>query len=260
MKENIFELPIGVMDKDGALQREVEICNMIGSDEESITDKKVAQNPSVVITTLLARKITRVGTIDKITPQLVRSMFTGDRDMCLMEIRKLSLGNEMKFTIQCPDPDCKQKYEVTVDLEDDIDIVYWDKEADPIFDTEKIGYLPFELPDGYTDKDGETHKRGIIKLPNGDIEEKLATMLRQNPGKANTALLCACIQELGDLKMVDTKVLREMTRRDREYLTSLLKDAHCGPDFQREVECPYCGNIHKISLELPYFFTANSNQ
>lgn len=260
LRENIFELPIGVLDKDGNLHKEVEIVEMLGEDEEAVTDKKVAQNPSNVITTLLSRKIRRIGNITKITPQLIKNMYTGDRDMCLMEIRKISLGNDMNFTIQCNDFNCKQKFEVTVDLEEDINVINWDKDEDSIFNTEKIGYLPFELPDGYEDNEGEVHKEGIIRLPNGDIEEKLALMLRQNAGKANTALLCACIQELGELKMVDTKVLRKMTRRDREYLTKLLRDAKCGPDFQREVECPFCGNRNKITLELPYFFTANSEQ
>jgi len=257
LNTEIFELPIGVLDRDGNLQTLCEVSEMIGADEEAITDKKVATNPAVVITTLLSRKIVRIGDIEKITPALVKNMFTADRDACLMAIRKLSLGNEMKFNTQCRS--CNEKAEVVIDLESDIPTTYW-KDVVPEEEQDgDVGYLNFELPNGFEDNDGEVHKVGVIKLPTGDVEERLAVMLRQNPGKANTALMSACIQSLGELKVVDTRVLREMTRRDREYLTSVMGDNKCGPDFVREIECPFCGNNYKISLELPYFFTANSD-
>lgn len=257
---DIIELPVGYTDHNGKIHNLCEISEMLGSDEEAITDKKVASNPAGVITTLLSRKIVKLGDIERVTPAMVKSMYTADRDAILLGIRKLSLGNEMKFVTQ-DKGGCGEKSEVVVDLEHDIPTVTWADviEKHPELKGEPIGFIPFELPVGYEDNDGIVHKRGVIRLTTGDIEERLATMIRQNPGKANTAMMTACIQSLGDLKTVDTRVLREMTRRDREYLTNLMREYKCGPDFTKEIECPFCGNSYTIQLELPYFFTANSD-
>lgn len=261
IQTDVIELPVGYFDAEGERHVMCEISSMTGADEEAITDKKVAANPANVITTLISRKIVRIDDIERITPAMVRNMFTADRDAILLAIRNLSLGEEMKFTVQ-DRGGCGEKSEVTVYLPDIIDkTVTWDalvKEHKELADMD-VGFIPFELPVGYEDNEGKVHRNGILKLTTGDIEERLATMIRQNPGKANTAMMTACIQSLGDLKTVDTRVLREMTRRDREYLTNIMREYKCGPNFSYDTECPYCGNSFTVQLELPYFFTASSD-
>lgn len=258
LQSEIIELPIGVKDKNGVIHKLCEFTEMDGNDEEAITDRKVASNGALVVSTLLERKIVKIGDIEKITPTLIKNMFSADRDAVLMGIRKLSLGSDMTIQTQCPS--CKQKSQLIIDLDNDIECPMWDSEENELFsdDDNMLGLIEFELPIGYEDKDGEVHRNGLIRMSTGELEEKLALLIRENPGKANTVLLSNSIQELGTLKMIDTKVLRDMTRRDREYLTSLISKAKCGPNLVREVNCPVCGFAHKVMIELPYFFTANS--
>lgn len=261
LSSDMVVLPIGYKGADGVIYNMAEITAMDGNDEELIMDKKVASNGANIVTTLLANKIVTLTNdegkeLDKISYNMVKGMFTGDRDMLLLAIRKLSLGNIMTINAQCPR--CGEKYEVDVDLEEDVVIKMWDSEENELHRSKHgIGYVDFELPDGV--HDGENvHKKGWLKLPTGTLEEQLAPMLNQNPGKANTALITACIEQLGDLPMVDTKMVRSMTRRDREYITRLIKEVNVGPQFRVGISCPYCGNDFKVMLELPNFFMGHS--
>lgn len=261
LNSDMISLPIGYRGGDGTLYNMVEIVAMDGNDEELIMDKKVASNGANVVTTLLANKIVSLSNdegkeLDRVSFNMVKGMFTGDRDMILMAIRKLSLGNIMTINAQCPR--CGEKYEVDIDIDEDVVVNVWDPEENELHRSKHgAGFVDFELPDGVYD--GETvHKKGWLKLPDGYIEEQLAPMVNQNPGKANTALITACIQQLGDLPMIDSKMVRSMTRKDREYITSLIKDANVGPQFRVGVSCPYCGNDFKVMLELPNFFMGRS--
>lgn len=257
LRTEMVILPIGYTGADGKLYNMAEITAMDGNDEESILDKKVASNGAVVVSTLLSNKIVALTNedgdrLEKVSYNMVKSMFSADRDELLLAIRKISLGNIMTVTAQCST--CKEKMEIDVDLVDDVKTTYWDPEGNELHRSKHgIGMIDFELPDGVSD--GETiHKKGWLKLPDGNLEESIAAAVRNNIGKANTALITACIEQLGDLPMVDTKVVRSMTQLDRNYLTKLIKKAGCGPEFRVGVSCPYCSTDFKVQLELPNFF------
>lgn len=263
LQSDMVTLPIGYKGADGKIYNTAIFTAMDGNDEELIMDKKVASNGANVVTTLLAQKIVSLSDdegheLDRISHNMIKGMFTGDRDALLLAIRKLSLGNIMTINAQCPR--CNEKYEIDIDLEEDVVTKNWDPEENELHRSKQgVGYVDFELPDGVSD--GETiHKKGYLKLPTGALEEQLAPMVNQNPGKANTALITACIEQLGDLPMVDTKLVRSMTRRDREYITNLIKNANVGPQFRVGVSCPYCGTDFKVMLELPNFFMGHSEQ
>lgn len=261
LRTDLIKLPIGYISADGVVYNMAEISAMDGNDEELIMDKKIASNGANVITALLTNKIISLsndegGEITKVSKPMVESMFTCDRDMLLLEIRKLSLGNIMTIQAQCPN--CREKYELDIDIVDDVEIKTWDPEKNELHRSKHgIGFLEFELPDGVSDGTN-VHKKGWLKLPTGIIEKNLAPMLSTNPGKANTALITSCIQQLGDLPMVDTSMVRSMTRRDRDYITNIIKKGGVGPQFRLGVTCPYCMNDFKVLLELPNFFMGRS--
>ena len=261
LRTDLIQLPIGYIGADGVVYNFAEISAMDGNDEELIMDKKVASNGANVITTLLTNKIISFSNgegaeITKVSKNMVEGMFSGDRDMLLLEIRKLSLGNIMTVQAQCPN--CREKYELDIDIVEDVEIKIWDPEKNELHRSKHgIGILEFELPDGVFDGTN-VHKNGWLKLPTGTVEKNLAPMLGTNPGKANTALITSCIEQLGDLPMVDTSIVRSMTRRDREYITNLIKKGGVGPQFRLGVTCPYCMNDFKVMLELPNFFMGRS--
>lgn len=260
MITHVFNLPFGIV-IDGVIQKEVEIVRLDGLDQEDMSEKKIATNGAKVITTVLSNKIKRIGS--KVNPgeHIIKKMFTGDRDTCLVELRKLSFGDEMEFTFRCTDRNCKEKLDVLIDL-NNIKNVEYDPENNPnhhTLDSGMFGMMEFDLPDGI-ECNGEVCKKGTITFPNGTIEENLAPLFRQNPGKAQTALLTACIKSVEGIKMINSRDVQSMSLRDREYLSKLIRDNSPGPKLYEDIICDSCMNEMKVPLELPYFFMSSTKE
>lgn len=266
VKTKEVDLPMGILDpKTGETCNKVTVAGMDGNMEERISEKKVRNNGAKIVTALLAEKIIAVG--DKPYPKgigvtMARKMWSADRDACLVAIRGL-MADDMAVRPKCTE--CGEVDEDTLYMSK-VEIGKWDPENAPegvVYDD--VGVIMFELPDGLIIEDDETHeeflcKIGKIRLTDGEMEENIARTVQENMGAANTSTLAACIIELEHIKIVDTYVVRAMSKRDRDYLNALVSDNSPGPKFVREHTCPNCGATFKYVLRLPDFFTYGTNQ
>lgn len=266
VKTTDVRLPIGIMDpKSGELSKRVTVTGMDGSTEERISEKKIRNNGAKIVTALLAEKVIAVD--DKPYPKgigvtMARNMWSADRDTCLMAIRGL-MADDMAVKPKCPE--CGEVDEDTIYMSR-VPIGDWDPKNAPegvVYDD--VGVIMFELPDGLIVEDEDTKeeylcKMGKIRLTDGAMEENIARTAQENLGMANTTTLAACITELEHIKIIDTYVVRAMSKRDREYLSKLVSDCSPGPKFIREHTCPNCGAKFQYVLKLPDFFTYGTNQ
>jgi copper chaperone CopZ len=244
----VVTLEAGYTDKEGVKHTEFEIRDIQGVDEEAISANDVRTNIGRVITVLLANTTVRVGDL---TPKeigkgkwekIFRDMKMGDRDKLLLELHKLSKGNEMELDMKCPH--CKGKIKHIVDADEDIE--YKELEVD-------VDKIPFELPRGFKNKDGEICKTGYLRLPDGMDQESLDAVARKNPGQANTALLARALIELKGEDSITQAMLRKMSTRDREYLIKLIADSGFGPKYLVEFPCPHCAEdveagVHPVNF------------
>src|SRR5215210_5349721 len=69
--EGVFVLPGGYVDDEGARHAEVELEPLTGHDEELLAAAQVHLCTARVVTTLLSRRLRRVGTLTEITLPLV---------------------------------------------------------------------------------------------------------------------------------------------------------------------------------------------
>lgn len=231
-----FDLEVGHKDAQGTVHKEVEIRDITGFDEEAISKPEVRGNIGKLITTLIANVVVRIGDL---TPKTVGSrskwekifqeLPMGDRDRIMLEIRKNSNGDEIELDMKCPH--CKQKIKHIVEIESDIESR--SLEVDPFS-------IPFELPKGLKNKEGELCKVGTIRLPNGIDQEQLDAIARKNAGQANTTLLARTIAELNGYGKVALSDLRKMSVRDRDYLIKVLDESSYGPKFVISFPCPSC--------------------
>lgn len=231
-----FDLEVGYKDKDGNVHKEVEIREVTGIDEENIAKPEIRGNVGKIITTLISGVVVRIGDL---TPKSVgsrakwekifRELPMGDRDKIMLESRKFSNGDEIELDMKCPS--CRQKIKHIVEIESDIE--HRELEVDPYL-------IPFELPKGVRNREGELCKTGNLRLPNGVDQEQLDAIARKNPGQANTTLLARTIVELDGFGKVGLTDLRNMSVRDRDYLIKLLNDSSYGPNFIISFPCPSC--------------------
>ena len=67
----------------------------------------------------------------------------------------------------------------------------------------------FELPKGYVDHNGEVHKRGVMRLATAadEILPMRDQRVQQNAGYLTIILLSRVITKLGDVKVINTRVI-----------------------------------------------------
>lgn len=236
----------GYKDSEGVVHLEFEYREMDGHDEEAIAKPKVRDNGAVVTRVLLERCITRIGTIEKssVKPnewtQIIQSLAIGDQDYAMIQIRTLSLGEEIKVSHKCPH--CKAKIDSKF-LTEDLEFIPYNG----------LEQIEFELPRGCRDKDGNLHHDGIMRHAIGLDREILSKTITQNPSVANTLLLARCINKIGEVHITDN-VLRSLSLMDRNYLFDVIKDNSFGYDVSKfEIECPNCGKEITISFNQTDF-------
>lgn len=251
-------LPLGIIINGERYTTCVVEC-LDGKTEEMVSERRVKNNGSKIITEVLANKIKRVGDIDYpngVGESIARNMFVGDRDTCLFAIRSL-MDENIEVEARCPS--CGEKMYTDINVNTLLDeIAIWDD-----CDIADLGIIPFELKDGLTIENTETGeikdcKKGKLKLINGKAEEGVFQN-RNNAGAANTLLLSASIIELENIRKVDASVVRAFTKNDRDYIASLIADNHYGPKMIGNTECPNCGEEINYNFKLTDFFTVTKH-
>lgn len=77
--EHDFELPLGFIDADGTLHRDGTMRLATGADEIlPLADPRVQRNPAYLSVILLSRVVTRLGTLETITPKTMENLFAAD--------------------------------------------------------------------------------------------------------------------------------------------------------------------------------------
>ncbi len=231
--EQIYELLAGYVDSEGVTHKEFTLREITGKDEEAIHKGDVKNNSSRVASVLLARCVTSLGTLTpksvgiKKWEEIIKSLYVGDQDYILLQLRKISIGDEIEVNHVCPE--CKTKLKTLVGV-DELELIP--------FKGDRL--IEFELPRGYKDKRGEVHKNGKMRLPTGIDREILTPLARTNLAKAETVMLTR-LCKFDDGLPVDDDVMGSLSIRDREYLQKLLQENTFGVNLQTEVVCDSCG-------------------
>lgn len=237
--ENEFVLPVGYKDRDGVIHKTITLTPMTGETEEAIADPKVRDNGGKIITALLESITEGIGTVPRVTKEVIRDLTTIDRDFILIKNRQVSLGDNVEYIDNCPH--CRAKNEIHVNLAN-IETKYLDNEEDR--------EITFELPVGYLDASGNVHKEVTITLPTGRVQERVAQIVRANPAQATTAMLQLITLKLGTLDFINPDVFKKMTKKDRDFISSKLSGLEVGVKFDTEVMCSECGSDFTTSIPL----------
>ena len=117
-REFTFELPKGYVDRDGNMHREVVLREINGADQEAMLNPQFSKNPAKMLTSLLARVVMRLGTLDKarIDTHVTSELLKTDRDFLLLKLKELDSGPDMEMDVECPD--CGRKFKAVLDMAD----------------------------------------------------------------------------------------------------------------------------------------------
>jgi hypothetical protein len=109
--EYAFTLPLGYADATGAVHREGAMRLATARDEiEPLRDPSVRRNEAYVTVLLLARVITRIGTVTDVSPDLVETLYAADFDHLQRLYERINTDGELVGLVSCPD--CRREFEV----------------------------------------------------------------------------------------------------------------------------------------------------
>jgi phage FluMu protein gp41 len=106
-----FTLPCGYVDSDGSLHREGVMHRATAADEIlPLKDPRVQKNPAYLVIILLARVVSRLGSVDPINPKVIEDLYATDlaylQDL-YNEINHLGNGH---MAVSCPQ--CQHSFEM----------------------------------------------------------------------------------------------------------------------------------------------------
>lgn len=110
----------------------------------------------------------------------------------------------------------------------------------------------FELPRGYVDEDGNLHKRGKMRLATAsdEILPMRDQRVQQNPGYLTIILLARVVTQLGDLRVIDTKVIEKLFTADLAYLQSLYRQINEIEMPKVAATCPKCQTEFEVEVDF----------
>lgn len=113
-----FTLPRGYVADDGRVHREGTMRLATARDEiEPLRELDVRHNEAYLTVLLLARTITRIGELTRITPELVENLYAADFDHLQRLYERVNSDGEAVGVVSCPA--CSHRFEVDLtEIED----------------------------------------------------------------------------------------------------------------------------------------------
>jgi hypothetical protein len=242
-------LPVGLEDEeDGTGLTEVALRKMTGNEEAVLADPKLRSNGGKIVTALLAGCV-RVDGGRKLGAQAARRLASADRNFLLLELRRLTFGDEMEARYTCPR--CQRVTSVVEDL-GEVDVRRLD-------DGDAGAEIVVLLEDGYRDPDGSIQRELVFGLPSGEDEEVAGSLRDANPARQRDALLARCLRRVGELeprrmRALGSAILAELSMSDRRLIQRALDESAPGPDLTRTVVCDHCLEEFRTALDMSHFF------
>ena len=109
-----FTLPMGYVDAEGNLHKEGTMRLATAFDEIApLKDPRVHSNSAYLLIILLARVITRLGSLETINPKMIEGLFAADLAYLQDLYRRLNENGHNRIHTQCPF--CERDFEVELE-------------------------------------------------------------------------------------------------------------------------------------------------
>lgn len=108
-----FELPMGYVDAHGTLHRDGTMRLATAFDEIGpLKDPRVHGNPAYLLVILLSRVITKLGTLEQVTPRVIEGLFAADLAALEQLYQRINLNGHNLVRTACPH--CERQFDVEI--------------------------------------------------------------------------------------------------------------------------------------------------
>jgi hypothetical protein len=108
----------------------------------------------------------------------------------------------------------------------------------------------FELPRGYVDGNGVTHRRGSMRLATArdELVPLADDRVRENPAYLTVVLLGRVVERIGTITDVHPGVIENLFASDLAFLQDLYRRVNQEGHARAEVTCPSCREEFTVDL------------
>ena len=234
----------GYIDSGGTHHRDAELIPLGGREEEILAQSDVRPSARLV-SEVLSRCITRIGSISPITKEIAADLLVGDRLDLLLQLRALTFGDEVEGKVLCPWPNCGCAIGVSFRISD----IRFENYADggPVYEmvlSEEAMHAS-ELPLGM--------ESVAFRLPQGRDQEEISALLDVNEAQALTELLVRCVKSIGG-NPATRELIRDLSAQARREIEERMESLSPDLELSINVTCSDCDRQFLAPFDLQTFF------
>jgi hypothetical protein len=224
----LVELPGGLVE-NGEIIKTAEVRELTGVDEEAIAK---APTTGKALNVILQRGLSKLGNRDAKLEDL-DNLLSGDRDAILVGIRRVTFGDSIDFTAQCPS--CMETQPISIDLSTDVPVT------------------ELTLDRSWTIK---TKKNTVdVTLPTGVTQKKLLENIDKTSAEINTLLLTGCVLSVNGAPSMGAATVLKLGMSERSQIVEEIISRIPGPRLGEVVKaCKACGEKMATPLSLVDLF------
>lgn len=214
---------------DGAHSREATLRGLTAEEELTLVEECDALPAAVWTTEVLARCVTRLGSLAKPDRSALRALTVGDRDALLLHLHEISFGEAIRCEARCPAQECIEKLELTLPVKDLLLPAY--------------PHAAREHELRFTDESG-TWAQVCFRLPTGEDHEAAAAIAHTDLALAVSTLLQRCVLSVEPAALTDAVV---------NALSERMAELDPQAELLLNAKCPACGHAFRARFDIATF-------
>ena len=230
--DTVVTLPGGYINTAGEVITEAEVRELNGNDEEAIAK---ASNVGKAILIILQRGTVRVGD-EKADERILDRLLSGDRDMLLLSIFKVTFGRTADIPGYCGG--CQEMKVVQVDLDQDI----------------KIKTLADPINDRVFTVQGKKNEF-VVQLPTGVTQKEMIINSDKTSAELSTIMLENTVLKINNSPVLSKLQVQNLGLVDRRTINEAIEKRLVGPQFDEvKVICPECEGEVSVPINFGTLF------
>jgi len=239
-------LPAGVMDGDKVVTT-ADIIPMTGMTRKDIARADVRRDATRVTDVILQSCVKALGSV-KIDRRTFTEMLLGDREFLLLQIRKISKGDDVRFSMSCGT--CEEPFHGTFSITNDVPVYPMPKDVEVVQDGQGRPQRVFKV------QSEEYGVEAVFRFPTGADQAVIAKSMRANPVASVYTLLGRCLISFNGASQmeVEANLFENLPLPALDFIQSEFYSHQPGPDFSEPVRCPNCGAENQMVFQSADFF------
>lgn len=232
----------GYIDQDGNRWTDVTIRELRGRDEEQLERAYSTNDMTRYIDAIVKAGVVQIGPVEdaKELGKVLDDLLIGDRDMLVLEVRRMAYGDTQRLDVRCPY--CDERFEVDYSYGSDVPLRQFnvDDRSQRLFDV--------ELPSGSVAEcrlvDGKAQK--LVYTPEN---------MKKTEAELNTLLLTELLVSLDGKAVRGPGPVLDLPIKDRQHLLKWLIERQPGPQYgDVKQECVSCAREFPLVMTLRDMF------